>query len=353
MAPQHSTVARLKDVAGVAGVSSATASLILNGKTDSFPGGTIERVRSTASELGYRPNAIARSLTRQRTHTIGLISDTIATTPFAGATIRGAQEAAWAAGHVLMLIDTEGDAAVERAGIDAMHDRRVDGLLYARMHHEIVEVPEQLGHVPTVLLDARATTADFASVVPDEIGAARSAVSHLISAGHRRIGLVQTFDPVVAADERLAGYRHELEANGISFDPTLVVRNELDGVASPALVEFLSGPDRPSAVFCFNDLMAFVVYNTAQRLGLSIPGDLSVVGFDNQETVAKWLDPGLTTLQLPHYEMGRWAVEHLERLIQGEDVSPEQHRMPCPLVERQSVGPPKNEFNEVNQSNNE
>lgn len=331
---------RLKDVAGVAGVSSATASMILNGKTDSFPPETIERVRNAASELSYRPNAIARSLSRQRTHTIGLVSDEIATTPFAGAMIRGAHEAAWKAGHVLTLIDTDADPEVEQAAIDAFSDRQVDGLLYARMSHQVVELPERFPAIPTVLLDARTNTGEYASVVPDEFGAAHTAVSHLVEAGHRRIAFIQTFDVVPAAEERLDGYRRALADAGIEFDPSLVVLNEFKGTPSPQLVELLVAPDRPSGVFCFNDLMAFGVYNAAHQLGLRVPSELSVVGFDNQETVAPWLDPGLTTMQLPHYEMGRWAVEHLERLIQGEEVDAEQHRMLCPLVERASVARP-------------
>lgn len=315
--------------------------MILNDKTDSFPDETIERVRNAATELGYRPNAIARGLSLQRTHTIGLVSDEIAATPFAGAMIRGAQEAAWKAGHVLMLIDTDGDPEVERAATDAFFDRQVDGLVYARMHHQIVELPNRFSSIPTVLLDARTNTAEYASVVPDEFGAAYTAVSHLIRAGHRRIAFIQTFDAVPAAEERLDGYRQALADAGIAFDPSLVVLNEFGGAPSPPLLELLTAADRPSGVFCFNDLMAFGVYNAAHRLGLSIPTELSVVGFDNQETVARWLDPGLTTMQLPHYEMGRWAVEHLERMIQGEEIKPEQHRMSCPLVERASVAPPR------------
>jgi LacI family transcriptional regulator len=298
-------------------------------------------VRAAAIALGYRPNALARSFRSQRTHTIGLISDEIATTPFAGAMIRGAQEAAWKSGHVLMLIDTEGDSDVERAAIEAMLERKVDGLVYARMHHQLVDVPSAVANVPTVLLDARQPDASIPSVVPDEVGGARSAVEHLLRAGHTRIGFVQCIDPIPAAEQRLEGFKIELEAAGIEFGDSLIVCDPLEpGAYAPEVEQLLTTSDRPTALFCFNDRMALGVYNTARRLGLSIPDDLSVVGFDNLETVAPWLDPGLTTIQLPHYEMGRWAVEHLERLIQGESVDPIQFLMPCPLVERGSVKAP-------------
>lgn len=332
----------LKDVAAAAGVSSTTASLILNGKTESFPSTTVDRVRDAADSLGYRPNGPARSLRRQRTHTIGVVSDQIATTPFAGSMIRGAQEAAWKAGHVLTLVDTEGDAEVEETAIEALLERRVDGLIYACMKHRVVDVPDAVSAVPTVLLDARCEDSELASVVPDEVGGAYAAVRHLTGAGHRRVAFIETADPVPAAVERLIGYRKALEEAGIDFDPSLVIADPHEGAYPlPALEELLIRPDRPTAIFAFNDRTAFGVYNTARRLGLEIPTDLSVVGFDNLEGVANWLDPGLTTVQLPHYEMGRWAVEHLERLIQGEEISPEQYRMPCPLVERASVVPPR------------
>jgi LacI family transcriptional regulator len=144
----------LRDVAAAAEVSRTTASLILNGKTDDFSPTTVARVLEAAQRLRYRPNAVARSLRRQRTHTVGVISDQIATTAPAGATIRGAHEAAWKAGHVLVVIDTGGDVEFERVAIGALLERQVDGLLYARMKHLVVDVPAELSEVPTVLLNA-------------------------------------------------------------------------------------------------------------------------------------------------------------------------------------------------------
>lgn len=341
MSDRLATTANLKDVAGRAGVSPTTASLILNGKADGFATATVERVKVAAGELAYRPNAVARSLRRQRTHTIGLISHEIVTTPFAGSTIRGAQEAAWKAGHVLMLIDTEGDENFEQVAINALLERQIDGVLYARMKHEVVEVPSDLASVPTVLVDARTESSGFPSVYPDEIAGAYAAVSHLIEAGHRRIAFLQSADDVPAAHERLVGYEQALKDAGVDPEPSLVVPDPSEGRSPSVALRLLLRDDRPTAFFCFNDRIAFGAYNAAHRLALSIPDDLSVVGFDNQETVATRLDPPLTTMQLPHYEMGRWAAETLEQLIQGAELDPVQERMPCPLVQRQSVAPPQ------------
>ncbi len=332
----------LRDVAAAAGVSITTASLILNGKTESFSVSTVERVQGVARDLEYRPNVLARSLRTQRTHTIGLISDKIATTPFAGAMIRGAQEAAWKSGHILVLMDTEGERDLEEKALEAILDRRVEGLLYARMNHQVVSIPKSITLLPAVLLDARDPEATLPSVVPDELGGAGSAVRHLIEQGHSRIGYVQNPDPVPASEERLAAYRSTLEQAGLDYDPSLVVYDRLEpGGWSPEVKDLLIGSDRPTALFCFNDLTALRAYQSARRVGLDIPDDISIVGFDNLETIAPWLDPGLTTVQLPHYEMGRWAVERLERMIDGEDLPAEQHRMECPLVVRESVGIPR------------
>lgn len=331
----------LKDVAARAGVSSTTASLILNNKTDAFPDQTVSRVRQAARDLGYRPNRLAQSLRQNRTHTIGLISDDIATTPFAGAMIRGAQEAAWKAGHVLVLIDTEGEADVERAALETMLDRKADGLVYARMYHQVIEPPRPTPDLPLVMLDARAPDASVPSVVPDEEGGTRAAVNHLIEVGHTSIGFVQTADIVPAATERLAAFRNTLARAGLPDDEAPVVHDPLlPGSTPEEVVDLLQNAPRPTALFCFNDQSAHNVYNAARRLGLHIPEDLSVVGFDNQETIAPWLDPGLTTVQLPHYEMGRWAVERLEQVISGGESEAVQFRMPCPLVVRDSVAPP-------------
>lgn len=338
---QPGTSARLRDVAASAGVSSTTASLIMNDKVESFPVETVDRVRRAAADLGYRPNHLARSLRQQRSQTIGMLSDEIAITPFAGAMIRGAQEAAWKSGRVLVLMDTEGDVEVEQAGIGAFAERQVDGVLYAFMRHLVVDVPPLLRTLNVVLLNARSADKSVPSVAPAEEGGARAAIEYLLATGHTRIGFVQSPDPMPAATERLIGYRSALRDAGITYDRSLVVPDPLEGSGPTAEVrELLARADRPSAVFCFNDRMAFGVYNEARRQGLAIPDDLSIVGFDNMEPAASWLDPPLTTVQLPHYEMGRLAVESLERLINGEEQEDQQQSVECPLVVRASVAPP-------------
>lgn len=335
----------LKDVAARAEVSPTTVSMVLNGKAGpNIPPDTQARVVAAAAALGYRPNAMARSLRRQRSDTIGVISDEIATTPFAGAMLQGAQDAAWAAGVVLLLVNTGRDPDIEARAIEIMLDRQVDAIVYATMYHQVVSPPPALRDVRAVLLDARTLDGSLPSVVPDDIGAARSAVEILVDRGHRRIGWVTTEEPVPAAAERLAGYREVLQGRGITFDPSLVEAGPGGDTHSglEAAGRLLDRPNRPTALFCFNDRMAMGAYRAIRLRGLKVPSDVSVVGFDNMEQIAPWLDPPLTTMQLPHYEMGRWAVEQVLRDPGpvGGDEMPPQCRMPCAAIERASVAPP-------------
>ncbi len=343
----------LRDVAESANVSVTTVSLVLNGKAGaSIPGETQARVQAAARELGYRPNFLARGLRRRKSDTFGFISDEIATTPFAGAMIQGAQDAAWEAGIVLLLVNTGRDRAIEARALEIMLERQVDAVIYATMYHQVIDLPEAVRLQPAVLLDARAADESLPSVVPDERGAATTAVERLIAAGHERIGFITTSERVPAAIERLDSYRSTLAAHGLGVDERLIAQGPDGDTLSgeQAAFELLDRPDRPSAVFCFNDRMAMGTYRAARKRGLRVPDDLSVVGFDNQEVIAPALDPGLTTMALPHYEMGRWAVEYLVRETSASNAAspdgnhapgprpaPVQYRMPCQLVERASV----------------
>lgn len=335
----------LRDVADRAGVSLTTVSMVLNGKAGAnIPPETQARVVAAASDLAYIPNAMARGLRRQRSDTIGVVSDVIATTPFAGAMLQGAQDAAWQSEVVLLLVNTGGDLAIEQRAIDIMLARQVDAIVYARMYHQFVDPLPSFSSVPAVLLDARARDGSLPSVVPDEVGGAFSATNHLLEHGHVRIGYVQNEDPIPATTGRLEGYRRALEAHGIAFDPELVepaAPTVLGGVDSATRLLDLS--PAPTALFCFNDRMAMGALRAMRVRGLRAPDDVSVVGFDNEEQIAPWLDPPLTTVQLPHYEMGKWAVEQLLGSGKGvavpEGEGPPQHLMACPLVERDSVGP--------------
>jgi LacI family transcriptional regulator len=335
----------MKDVAEQSGVSITTVSHVLN----QVPGKRVNpktrmRVLRVAEELLYRPNQLARGLRTQRSGMIGFLSDRVSTTPFAGRMIVGAQDEAEEVGSLLVLLNSGGDPSLEEREVEALRERQVEGIVYALFYHRVVTPPPNLSRGPAVLLDARSVDGDISSVVPDEVGGARTAVESLLAAGHRRIGYVTTHDDVPARHLRLVGFRQALELYGVLFDQALVAvatANALGGYAGAR--QLLTRADAPTAIFCFNDRMAMGVYQAAAALGLSIPGDVSVVGFDYQELISDSLLPGLTTVALPHYEMGRWAIRTLLEQINasGSPVTPSHALLACPLIRRDSVGPPR------------
>ncbi len=342
----------IKDVAVAAGVSVTTVSHVLNDVSYArISPETRDKVRSAAEELGYGPNRLAQALRTQRTGMLGLVSEDIATTPHAGRIILGADEAAKARGYNLMIINTSGSANLEsrQADVGALLERRVDGILYATTYHRNVELPANLGNVPSVLVDSVAADGNITAVVPDEEGGARTAVEALLAAGHTRIGFINNTDDVPATHERLRGFRATLAEAGLDGEAA-PVESEVSEVqggyeAARRILARADRADMPTALFCYNDRMAMGAYRAAAELGLSIPTDLSIVGFDDQELIAANLHPGLTTVALPHYEMGAWATEHLIDAVEGKTdlalMALHPTILGCPLVRRDSIMAPR------------
>ncbi|HEY3015185.1 MAG TPA: LacI family DNA-binding transcriptional regulator, partial [Nocardioides sp.] len=194
----------IRQVAAEAGVSMTTVSHVLNETPHAqIREETRQRVLLAAQRLGYKPNRMARSLRTQRTGTLGLIGDSIATTAYAGQMILGAQRAAQERGYMVVLFNTEADPAVEERELQALLEYQVDGIIYATMYHRIVSVPDTLTGQPLVLLDAESTAGTAPSVVPDEVAGGRTATEELTTNGHRRIGFVTNVDDVPATSGRL------------------------------------------------------------------------------------------------------------------------------------------------------
>ena len=334
----------MKDVALRAGVSKTTVSHVLN----DLPGKRIgpetrSRVRAAAAELGYVPNDVARSLRIQRTQTLAVISDEVLTTPFAFDMIRGAQETAADLGWLMVLVDTGVDRSREAAEIAALSRRRVDGFVYMRMfHHHGIDLPTGLRDTATVLVNSTGANPDVPSIAPDEHLGGFTAARTLVERGHTRIAFINSPNDIPAAAGRLAGFRAALAEAGLPWRPEFLVQAPSDSrgglVAAGRLLDL---PDRPTAIFAFKDRTAMGVYHAAAQRGLSIPDDLSVIGFDNQHSVADGLFPGLTTMALPHHAMGAWGVRTLVEWLESTEPGPVQHvALPCPLISRGSVASP-------------
>jgi len=327
---------RLLDVAERAGVSRSTASFVLTGRDMRISDEAKERVLRAAEELSYRPNLAARGLRTNVTNTIGLVSDTIASEQFAGEFIRGAVTAALELDHLLVIGETDGKREVEARVVRGMLDRQVDGFVHGTMFTRPVVLPEGARKRPLVLLNCLTRRLPGPAVLPDEYQAGVAAARALVQAGHSRgIWLVgERPRSLFAARERGRGIRAELSAAGVrpagTLDCLWSVQHAYEAVSA-----LLASGRRPGACICLNDRIAMGVYQAVQGAGLDVPGDVSVVSFDDSD-LASWLRPQLTSVALPHHEMGYLATE----LLIKRKLDPERLFVPMPLRSRASVGPP-------------
>lgn len=327
----------IKDVAREAEVGIGTVSRVLNGDPN-VKAATRRHVLGVIERVGYQPSFSARSLRTHKSNTIGLIADAVATTPYAVNVIKGAQAAAWRRGKLLLVVDADNDPEVRERAFEVMLEREVEGVVYAAMFHQEVSLPEQFRQLPTVLVDCFDKNAAFPSCVPDEVQGGRDATRELIKKKHRRIAIILNAplaSPYPASKGRFKGYRQALAEAAIALEPALV--REGDGDATSGFqhtLELMRSAEPPTALFCATDRMAMGAYDALKSLGLQIPHDVSVVGFDNQDVIAQQLYPPLSTMALPHAAMGRWAVDLL-----SERPATLRETLPCPFVERASVAP--------------
>jgi LacI family transcriptional regulator len=331
----------MADVARLSGVSQTTVSFVINDVPHAhISKKTRAAVLKAVEQLGYAPNAIAKGLRTNQSRVIGFVTDEIATTPFAGQIMMGAQDAARDKQRLLLLMNSGKDASIEDQEISILLTRQVEGIIYATMRHRIVTPSPLLYEIPSVLLDCRDADNSLPSVVPDEYLGGYQATEALLQKNHRYIGMINTSENVPASQLRERGYRQALIDHGISVEDGWIVYGE-DGVAKTGYVgtkTLLSRFEHMTALFCFNDRVAMGAYDALRQMQKRIPEDVAVIGFDNYELLSANLHPELTTMQLPHYDMGKWAVETVLQISQSTEEAPSPHVMlPCPLVMRNSI----------------
>lgn len=332
----------MTDVAALAGVSQTTVSLVLNGIGEArVSDETILRVKKAAKTLGYM-HAVRRagSGTRPGGGVIGFLIDEISTDPWMAIALDGLREKAAASGLDIMTFVTSGDADAEASAIRTLGKLNFKGLVYGTIQTRAVTLsPGQLDQ-HTVLLNCYLTDRSLPSVTPGEVVGGRTATQHLIDLGHRRIAIIQGEEWMDASKDRLKGYRQALASADITFDEKLVRPGNWEPSAGYAQTrELLKLADPPTAIFCCNDLMALGSLEALKELGKDIPRDISVVGYDDRE-IAQFTHPPLTTVLLPHFEMGVMAAELLLERIDQPGMPPAQLKTECPLVLRQSSGSP-------------
>ena len=337
---QRTNRVSIKDIARAAGVSHSTVSRALR-NSPLVNAETAAHIRRIAEEMGYIPNIVAQSLVTQRTYTVGLVVTSIAD-PFVDQIVEGIEDLATREGYSVFLSSSHADPGREIAVVETFHRRRVDGVivLASRVGSLYTERLQELG-VPIVLINNQAEGAYLYSVSVDDLGGARKAVRHLIDLGHRCIGYAGCHFRPPSNRRRLEGYRQELAQAGLPYESDLVVHVrtfsdvENGRQALPHLLE--AGA---TAVFCYNDRMAIGLMVEARKRGVHIPDDLSVVGFDDIE--ASWyVNPPLTTVHQPRFEMGQQAMQMLLDLLAGQEV--DDVILPCELVVRESTAPPRGE----------
>ncbi|MFB4282736.1 substrate-binding domain-containing protein [Nonomuraea sp. MTCD27] len=327
----------IRRVADLAGVSATTVSHTLNGRRP-VAEETRRRVLQAIEELGYRPNVLARGLRTSRSQTIGLIIPDI-TNPFYPALARGLQDVLGPAGYDQIISNTDGVRRVERAAIEQMIARQVDGLAFAVFHtHAEDLLPVIEAGIPVVRLGGRLVQRGVDLVHSDDEGGAAEATRHLLGRGYRRIAFVCGPAAEGPAAERVAGYRAALADAGVPADRALVTHTEFSRAGgAEGVARLLELPEPPDAVLCANDVMAIGALDVAAQRGLRVPGDLAVMGFDDIEA-AGMVSPGLTTMANPAREIGQaTAVRLLERLRGAIDEPSTELVVPARLVRRQSA----------------
>jgi LacI family transcriptional regulator len=307
----------IKDVATHAGTSFKTVSRVVN-NDPAVREETRVRVQQSIEALNYRPNSAARMMRNQKSGVIGFISDEVVTQPYAGDILLGAQQVASEHDKILMVVNIEHNRRRRQQSLDMLLERRVEALVLASYFHREVEVPPELSSVPSVLVNCFDSRASLAAFVPDDEQAGFDATQLLIDQGHKRIALISLDPEIVAAKLRLAGYRRALLQAGLLFDAALVVQGEEElGMASgnhnaeTAVATLMALESRPTAIVCGKDEIAMQVYFLLLRYGIRVGHEMAITSFDNQRLIAPNLSPGLTTMALPHLEMGRAALRYL------------------------------------------
>lgn len=327
----------LREVAERAGVSVKTVSRVVNGDP-AVAAKMRERVTPVIEALGYIPNTAARQMRGGTSTVLGFMTDAVATTPYSVDIIRGAQSAL---GHdrQLMIASSDRDPEREAELWRMFQAHRVAGVVYAAMYHRPHRVEQQSFANPVILANCYAADGRQPSIIPDDEGGGYTQARYLLERGHRRIACVTLIPEIEATALRGQGIRRAFREAGVSFDESLERRGMTGPVGRERMVayevarELFDQRERPSAVICGNDQVAMQVCAAATNLGLSIPQDVSVIGFDDLKLISETLHPALTTVALPYFDIGRRAVE---MTLEGEGHEPRLIRLRCPLVERNS-----------------
>lgn len=333
----------MSDVARAAGVDVSTVSRALNERTAKMlRAETVERVLAAADELGYRPNALARGLRTQRSHTIGMVIPDL-TNPFFPPVVRGLEDVLGASGYTLILANTDNDARREANALASLVGRQVDGLLLATSHLGRRDVADgRIDGLPVVLVNRRGSDDGVPAAVPDDAVGVAAVVEHLTGLGHTAIGHVAGPQDTSTGRDRAEAFAAAMADRGAGVPPPVVTAG-VYGVEQgrAACLELLDANPGLTAVFAANDLLAIGCLRALRERDVAVPDEVSLVGFNDMPLV-DLIEPPLTTVRVPQYELGREAGRMLLDAVEGRGRGERGavHTLAPELVVRRSTAAP-------------
>ncbi|MDK9754831.1 substrate-binding domain-containing protein [Vibrio sp. D173a] len=331
-------MATMKDIAKLAGVSTSTVSHVIN-KTRFVSEEISERVNNAAKELNYyAPSALARSLKVNRTKTIGMLVTT-STNPFFGEVVKGVERSCYQKGYSLILCNTEGDNERMRESINTLLQKRVDGLILmcSSLEGERIDVFERYPDIPVVVMDWGPMLFTSDKIQDNSLRGGYLAAKYLIDCGHKEVGCIT--GPLIKhqAQMRYEGYKRAMLEAELEFNANWIVESDFECEGGyQAFKKMVERGPLPSSIFVSNDMMAMGVINAANELGIQIPEQLSIIGYDDIH-IAKFMSPSLTTIHQPKYRLGQAAVETLLRKLDDKSDEAQVVQLEPTLVERNSV----------------
>lgn len=330
--------ATMKDVATLAQVSMSTVSRVLN-NPDSVVQDKREKVLAAIKELKYHPNALARGLIYKRTKTYGVLIPDVSNL-YSAEVLKGMEEAANSKGMNLIICNTDLDKNRKNSYLKVLKEKQVDGILYMSepVYPDDYELLERL-NVPLVLASTHSLEYQLPSVKVNDEQGGYDATAYLIGKGHSQIGMISgPSTDIIAGLPRLQGFMRALRTHGIPLDleNSLQFGNYRYQDGFHAMEKLLEKKSNITAVFAASDEMALGAISYLQRIGLSVPNDISIIGFDNTK-ISYMCNPKLTTIGQPMYDIGYKAVDKLEKVIMGEEISEFRTYLPHKIVERETV----------------
>ena len=329
-------MASIKDVARAAGVSVSTVSHVIN-KTRFVSPETTIAVQKIVDDLGFQPSYLARALKSKRTQTIGMLV-TSSTNPFFAEIVSGVEEGCYRNGYSLILGNSGESPGRQLSYLDTLTRRRIDAIVIMTASRD-ADFQSQLDHrvtIPRVVLDSEPIQ-NGCAIGDDSVTGGYLATEYLIRQGHKKIGCLTGPNYLPRSNERLFGYKKAMNTAGLPINDNWIVAAELTAQKGHgAATQLLGLKDRPTALFAFNDLMAAGAYRAIQESNLSIPNDISIIGYDDIE-IASYLYPALTTIRQPGFELGLEAADILiKHLENGVELPPLVRKTP-ELIVRSSV----------------